>query len=139
VSIAPHQKPPLVPYGFQPLQCYPHLPTVRPSQLHHTSQWFYRRSFPAHPGGMPRLASTTYYTRPYPYRLSWVYYFHAWSLHEPVLRFGYDNKLHASSITPDKVLNCRHNTETVPILSPQILFSTLIATITINIDRVTQV
>jgi hypothetical protein len=68
-------------------------------------------SFPTQPVGTPRLASTTYYSRSYPYMLSWLYYFHGWSLHESVLRFGCDNKSQASSITPDKALNRWHHTE----------------------------
>jgi hypothetical protein len=48
-------------------------------------------NFPAQPVGTPRLASTTYYVRPYPYRLM-VVLFSWWSLHEPIIRFGYDNK-----------------------------------------------
>jgi hypothetical protein len=35
---------------------------------------------------------------------SWLYYFHEWSLHEPVFRFGYDNQPRAFSIAPDKSL-----------------------------------
>jgi hypothetical protein len=67
------------------------------------------RSFPAQPVGTPRVDSTRYYVRPYPYRLM-VVLFHGWSLHEPVLRFGYDNLPQASSIAPDKALNHRHHT-----------------------------
>jgi hypothetical protein len=37
-----------------------------------------------------KLGSTTYYSRSYPYRLM-VVLFYGSSLHEPVLRFGYDN------------------------------------------------
>jgi hypothetical protein len=40
-----------------------------------------------------------------------VVLFHRWSLDESVLRFGYDNKPHASSIALDKALNYRHHTE----------------------------
>jgi hypothetical protein len=42
------------------------------------------------PIGTPRLDSTTYCARSYPYRLM-LYYFQGWSLHEPVIRFGYDD------------------------------------------------
>jgi hypothetical protein len=58
-------------------------------------------SFLAQPVGTPRLASTTYYARSYPYKLSWLYCFHGWSFHKPVLRFGYDNRPQASSIALD--------------------------------------
>jgi hypothetical protein len=73
----PPRSPPLMPYGFQPSQLYPHHPTVQPSQHHWTYQWFYHRSFPAQPVDTPRLNSTTYYARSYPYKLivvlfSWV-------------------------------------------------------------------
>jgi hypothetical protein len=86
----------------------------------------WHRSFPAQLIGTPRLVSTAYYVRSYPYRLSWLYCFHVSSLHEPVLRFKYDNKPYPSSITLDKVVNHRHHTDQVPIMSPQIIFSTLI-------------
>jgi hypothetical protein len=69
---------------------------------------------------------------------SWLYCFHGWSLHKPVLRFGYDNKPQASSIAPDKALNCRCHTKIVPNPSPQVLFSTLIGSNNHIIDRVTQ-
>jgi hypothetical protein len=39
---------------------------------------------------LPRLNSTTYCDRTY-HICSWLYCFHGWSLHEPILRFGYDN------------------------------------------------
>jgi hypothetical protein len=76
-----HQGPPLVPCGSQesPLP-YPLISNqADPKRVHSicTTDWY------------AKVGSTTYYTRPYPYRLM-VVLFHGWSLHEPVLRFGYD-------------------------------------------------
>jgi hypothetical protein len=76
-----HQGPPLAPCGSQknPLP-YPLIPNqTDPKRVHsiRTTDWY------------AKLDSTTYYTRPYPYRLMVVLF--SWlSLHEPVLRFGYD-------------------------------------------------
>jgi hypothetical protein len=82
VSVQNHQGPPLAPCGSQesPL-LYPLIPNqVDPWRVHSTrsTRWY------------TKLASTTYYTRSYPYRLM-LHYFHGWSLHEPVLRFGHDD------------------------------------------------
>jgi hypothetical protein len=41
---------------------------------------------------------------------SWLYCFYGWLIHEPVLRFGYDDKPQISSIASDKALNCRYHT-----------------------------
>jgi hypothetical protein len=50
---------------------------------------------------------------------SWLYYFHGWSLHEPVLRFGYD-VYHRLSESTRQAPNCRSPQNTVPNSSPQI-------------------
>jgi hypothetical protein len=90
VSITPTQKPPLVPCGFQPSQLYPHHPTVPPSQLHQTSQRFAISASPH--SRLVRQDKTLPHTMPgHTHIGSWLYCFHGWSLHEPVLRFGHDN------------------------------------------------
>jgi hypothetical protein len=50
---------------------------------------------------------------------SWLYYFHGWSLHEPVLRFGYD-VYHRLPESTGQASNCRNPMNAVPNLSPQI-------------------
>jgi hypothetical protein len=78
-----------------------------------TTPRFNLRSFTEYPSGSAIAASPHHrlvrqdWTLPHtmPSRThigSWLYYFHGRSLHEPVLRFRYDNQPQASSITPDK-------------------------------------
>jgi hypothetical protein len=113
VSIASTQKPPRVLYGFS------------------------HRSFPTQPVGTPRLDSTIYYIRPYPYRLM-VVLFYGWSLYEPVLRFGYDNKPQASNITPDKSLEPPTSHRQVPNpITPNPILHTSRIQITIIVIGVT--
>jgi hypothetical protein len=50
---------------------------------------------------------------------SWLYYFHGWSLHEPVLRFGYD-VYHRFSEFTGQAPNCQNPPNAVPNPSPQI-------------------
>jgi hypothetical protein len=50
---------------------------------------------------------------------SWLYCFHGWSLHEPVLRFGYD-VYHRLPESTGQAPNCRNPPNAVPNPSPQI-------------------
>jgi hypothetical protein len=82
VSVQITKGPPLVSCGsHESLLLYPLIPNqTDPKRVHsiRTTDWH------AKPG------STIYYTWSYPYKI-WLYYFYGWSLHEWVLRFGYDN------------------------------------------------
>jgi hypothetical protein len=49
---------------------------------------------------------------------SWLYCFHGWSLHEPVLRFGY-NVYHRLLESTGQALNCRNPPNAVPNPSPK--------------------
>jgi hypothetical protein len=50
---------------------------------------------------------------------SWLYYFHGWSLHEPIHRFGYD-VYHRLPVSTGQAPNCRNPLNAVPNPSPQI-------------------
>jgi hypothetical protein len=50
---------------------------------------------------------------------SYLYYFHGWLLHEPVLRFGYD-VYHRLPESTEQALNCQNPPNVVPNPSPQI-------------------
>jgi hypothetical protein len=66
-----------------------------------------------------------------------LYCFHGWSLHEPVLRFGYDNYPQASSIAPDKPWTVGITpTNSIPI-TPNPILNTNRINITITVTRVT--
>jgi hypothetical protein len=43
---------------------------------------------------------------------SWMYYFHGWSLHEPVFRFGMINQLGTCRVQPDIAPKCRLQLDT---------------------------
>jgi hypothetical protein len=77
--------------------------------------------------GMPRLVPTTYWARPYPYMLMVV--LHGWPLHEPVLRFGYDNKPEATGSNQTQPRIAGSNQTQFPLRSPQILISRIPATL----------
>jgi hypothetical protein len=81
------------------------LSTTKPTDLQpvglssntiHTTSWYIKTSL------YHILSSWLYYfmgghTEPgHTHISSWLYYFHGWSFHEPVLRFGYDNKPEAA-------------------------------------------
>jgi hypothetical protein len=73
----PPRSPLLSIVGSSHRSCTHTIPMLLSSQLHRTSQCLYHRSFRTQSVGTPRLDSTTYYSRPYPYRLmvvlfSWV-------------------------------------------------------------------
>jgi hypothetical protein len=69
---------------------------------------------------------------------SWLYYFHGWSLHEPVLRFGHDNKPHASSIASDRSLEPPASLQQVPnTVTPNHILHTSRIQITIIVTGVT--
>jgi hypothetical protein len=77
-----HQGPPLTPCGSQesPLP-YPLIPNqADPKRVHSisTTDWYAKLGSPHTTPGRT-------------HRGSWLYCFHGWSLHEPVLRFGYDD------------------------------------------------
>jgi hypothetical protein len=113
-----HPEAPSCALWVQPLQPLPHHPTVQPSQPHRASLRFAIAASPH--SGLVRQDETQPHTTPGHTRVgSWLYCFHGWSLHETVLRFGYDNKPQASSITPDKALNCRHHTNKFHSLHPK--------------------
>jgi hypothetical protein len=59
---------------------------------------------------------------------SWLYCFHGWLLHEPVLRFGYDG-YHRLLGSTGQASNCRNTPNAVPNPSPQILISRIISTL----------
>jgi hypothetical protein len=108
--IPDHQGSPLTPCGSheRPLP-YPLIPNqTDPKRVHsiHTADWYVK------------LGSTTYYTRPYPYRLM-VVCFHGWSLHEPVLRFGHD-VYHRLLESTGQALNCQNPMNIISNPSPQI-------------------
>jgi hypothetical protein len=103
----------------------------------HTTLRFNHHSFTEHPSGSSIAASPhnqlVHKDKTLPHTMpdrtligSWLYYFHGWSLHEPLIWFGYDNYPQASSIAPDRALNRQHRTDKFPILSLQILSSILV-------------
>jgi hypothetical protein len=82
----------------------------------HTFPRFNQRSFTEHPSSFAITASPHIWfvreDQPLPHTMpghshigSRLYCFHGWSLHEPILRFGYDKKPKGSSIALDKALN----------------------------------
>jgi hypothetical protein len=67
-----------------------------------------------------------------------VVLFYGWSLYEPVLRFGYDNKPQASNITPDKSLEPPTSHRQVPNpITPNPILHTSRIQITIIVIGVT--
>jgi hypothetical protein len=83
-----------------------------------TRQIYRESTLPAPPIGMSNkpLPHTT------PYRThveSWLHYFHGWSLHEPFLRFGYDD-YHRLRKSTGQSLELSKSTEHSSNLSPQI-------------------
>jgi hypothetical protein len=60
---------------------------------------------------------------------SWLHCFHGWSLHEPVLRFGYDNKPGIADYNQTQSRTAGYNQTQFPFLSPQILISRILTTL----------
>jgi hypothetical protein len=61
--------------------------------------------------------------------VSWLHYFHGWSLVEPVLRFGYDNNPRTTGYNQTQSWTTDYNQTKFSFLSPQILISRILTTL----------
>ncbi len=112
----------------KPSQLYPHHPTVLPSQLHRTSQRFAIAASPH--SWLICQDQTLPHTMPgHTHIGSWLYCSHGWLLHEPILRFGYDNKPEATGNNQTQPQIVGYNQTQFPFLSPQILISRILSTL----------